>query len=430
MTGNELTCFQDALQDLASLVQVFISLRPQPRKPRLVENSKTTMPLKTCLEFRHFQIVQQAACSLYDAFGTACNAHTIHNLHLSLQPDLDQSLSRVQFNVAYSQSSVNPGKAIWIKVESKIKSPEVIPRSTSLQITRETRSLKRSVHFEDTSPETRKQAQFQTSPEPLRSLLPKESFSGVPNLHLQRNLCTLMKRYLTQRECNGCIGLLGDNVICTHLAYMDDQPDSKSTSTSLSQLISLSRSELAESMSLYEQIRLCRYLATAVLYYHATPWLKKAWLSDDIHFYGDGSSLRQMPNNLLYIAMATSVQLPNSSLTSKPQLPHYHHIIRNPVLFGLGVMFLELAYEAPLEALQRPVDLERGGPQGLEEYFTAHRVADSGRKVTGSFKAIIKKCLYCDFGHDSDFMSPGLQRAFYNEVIGGLEKLEAKLQEI
>ncbi|KAJ6016882.1 hypothetical protein N7451_000261 [Penicillium sp. IBT 35674x] len=433
---SEVGKLKDALQDLASLVQVFVSLISQPRKSRLVENSTAPMSLRSRREFQHFQIIQQAACSLYDAFVTACNAHAVHDLHLSLQPDLDQTLSRVQFNVAYSQISMSPGKVVWIKVESKIKSPEIIPKSTCLPLREDTRSLKRSVHFEDTSLEVCKQVRFQNSSEPpLRSVVPKESFIGIPNLHLQRNLCTLMKRLSDKRECNGCIGLLGDNVICTHLAYMDNQPVSNGTSTSLSQLISLSRTELAESMSLYEQVRLCRYLATAVLYYHATPWLKKAWRSDDIHFFGQGPSLRQMPHNLLYVAMATSVQVPESSnisqpQLSQPQLSNYHHIIRNPVLFGLGVMFLELTYEAPLEALQQPVDIEKGGPQGFADYFTAHRVAESGRKVTGSFKAIIKKCLYCDFGHDSDFMSPGLQQAFYHEVIGGLEKLEAKLQEI
>ncbi|KAJ5809300.1 uncharacterized protein N7503_001518 [Penicillium pulvis] len=386
---------KNAVEDLASLVHVFVSLMPQPKKPRSIENSKVFMSSRSCREFQHFQIVQQAACSLYDAFGTACNAHTVHNVHLSLQPDLDQTLSRVQFNVAYSQISMTSGKAIWIKVESKIKSPEVNPEvnpeSTSLLIQGEIRSLKRSVHFEDSPSEVRKEVRSQTSGESIRSLCPKESFSGVPNLHLQRNLCTLMERFSHQRECNRCIGLLGDNVICTHLAYMHNQPDDKSTSTSLSQLISLSRTELTECMSLYEQIRLCRYLATAVLYYHATPWLTKAWRSEDIHFFGHGSSLRQMPHNLLYIAMATSVQVPEPPNNTQPPSLHYHHVVRNPVLFGLGVMFLEIAYEAPLEVLQQPVDIDKDGLQGFADYFTAHRVAESGRKVTGNFKAIIEK---------------------------------------
>ncbi|KAJ5661028.1 uncharacterized protein N7484_000400 [Penicillium longicatenatum] len=477
---------KDALEDLASIVQVFVSLIPHPKRPRLVETSRVASSLKSCREFKHFQIIQKAACSLYDAFGTACNAHTVHNVHLSLQPNLDQTLSRVQFNVAYSQISMSPGKTVWIKVESKIKSTEAILQETSLSMRDSPlelpveRPIKRSRSVSDTSTKFRKQVRFQfhSPPESLGSLCPKEIFPSVPNLHLQRNLCTLMKRISHQRECNEFIGSLGDNVILGHaslvlvvsvcepdttgadtwvaedkrgeprgglrrkdvttyhssplhhLAYIDSEPENKSISTSLSELISLSESRLAERMSFYEQIRLCRYLATAVLYYHATPWLKKPWRSDDIHFFGDGSSLQPMPDNLLNIAMATSVQREDVPIERQPQASNYHHVVRNPVLFGLGVMFLELAYEAPLKALQKPIDLEKGDMQGFADYFTAHRVADSNRKVTGSFKAIIKKCLHCDFGHDSDFTSSGLQEAFYHDVIGSLEQLEIKLQDI
>ncbi|KAJ5918364.1 hypothetical protein N7454_010739 [Penicillium verhagenii] len=423
---------KDALEDLASMVQVFVSLIPQPKTRRSLENPKAIMSLTDCREFQHFQIVQQAACSLYDAFVTACNVHTAHDVHLSLQPDLDHKSSRVQFNVAYSQISMTPGKATWIKVESKINLSETAPQPSSLPITADVQSLKRKVHFEDKPPEVRSQVRCQGSYESLQwSLYLNESSDGIPNIHLQRNLCTLMKRHSDQKGCNGCIGSLGENVICTHLAYMDHQAEDKGTSTSLAQLISLSGANPIDRMSFYEQIRLCRYLATAVLYYHATPWLTKAWRSDDIHFFGHLSSLQQTPSNSRDIAMATSVQAPDVSTSSQSQSFNYPHIARNPVLFGLGVMFLELAYEAPLKALQKPVDLAKGGDmQGFADYFTARRVADSGRKVTGSLKAIIKKCLDCDFGHDSDFASPGLQKAFFHEVIGGLQKLEAILQEI
>ena len=40
-------------------------------------------------------------------------------------------------------------------------------------------------------------------------------------------------------------------------------------------------------MGTYERVRLVRYLATAVLYYYSTPWLKKAWSSDDVYFFND-----------------------------------------------------------------------------------------------------------------------------------------------
>jgi hypothetical protein len=180
-------------------------------------------------------------------------------------------------------------------------------------------------------------------------------------------------------------------------------------------------------MGLYKRVRLARYLATAVLYYHATPWLNKAWRSDDVHFFGSHDSLLQQEHVLPY--MSTSIRASNSSTQSQPRSSDYHYIIRNPVLFGLGVMFLELAYQAPLRTLQQPVDLKKGETQGFADYFTAHRLADhSYCMVSPRFKIIIKKCLHCDFGHDSDFTSPALQEAFYHDVIGGLEKLEKALR--
>jgi hypothetical protein len=177
-------------------------------------------------------------------------------------------------------------------------------------------------------------------------------------------------------------------------------------------------------MGTFERVRLARYLATAVLYYHATPWLRTAWSSNDVYFFDDrDASLQQECQRLPY--MTASVHASSSSTQSQSRSSDYDNIIRNPVLFGLGVMFLELAFQAPLGTLQEPVDLQKGETWGFVEYFTAHRVVEqSHSKVSTSFKKIIKQCLHCDFGHDSDFTSPALQRAFHKDVIAVLEDLE------
>ncbi|KAJ6144078.1 hypothetical protein N7471_003531 [Penicillium samsonianum] len=421
---------KDAVEDLKSLVQVFASSIPQRKQPRLSEESKIAKTPKGRREFQHFRIVQQAACSLYDALGTACNAHSVHDVHLSLQPDLNET--RVRFNVAFIQNPMVPGKAVWINVESTIKSSEPSSQPVSTSSSRGHSSLKRPRQLNEAHcpPTSRKRVQFRLLPGPLQSVCPEEPIIGIPNLYLQRNFCTVVERSLHQKECNGCIGLLGDNDICKHLAYMGNQTNSMTASTSLSQLISLSGTDSTGGMGLYERVRLARYLATAVLYYHSTPWLNKAWRSDDVQFFGYHDSLLQQAQHVLPY-MTTSIRAPNSSMRSHPRSSDYHHIIRNPVLFGLGVMFLELAYQAPLRTLQQPVDLKKGETQGFADYFTAHRlVDDSYRMVSKSFKIIINKCLHCDFGHDSDFASPALQEAFYRDVITGLENLEKVFREL
>ncbi|KAJ5647164.1 hypothetical protein N7490_003536 [Penicillium lividum] len=415
-----------AVEDLASMIRVVVSLTPQPKEPRSVEISKPVRSSRGHREFQHFRTVQKAARSLYDAIQTACNAHDVHDVHLFLQPDLDETLSRVQFNLTYSHNSTNPSTVAWIKVESTIKAAEIIPRAVSTSIQHNASSLKRATQLEDLHyrSKTRKRIQRDASPASLQLLCPEIPFSSLPNFYLQRNLCTLVRRFSHKEEYSDCIGLLGDNFMCSHLAYMDSQPQSRGNFNSLSQLISLSGTESTDGMSLYERVRLSRYLATAVLYYHATPWLQKGWCSDNIHFFGRGSQTQGHSDNLLSMAMATSVHLADPPAASQSRLDNPDHIIRNPVLFGLGVILPSGLYRIRLTSTG-------GGTKGFADYFTAQRLADgSYRKVSISFKSIIKKCLHCDFGHGSDFTSPALQQAFYDDVIGGLERLEGIFEDL
>lgn len=323
--------------------------------------------------------------------------------------------------------------AVWINVETTIKSVETTPDHISTLTTTSISSLKRQSSQSENdlcSSKVRKSVRFQNLTGSTASPHPVEPFTALPNLSLQRNFCKVVERSLHQEICNGCIGLLGENEICKHLAYLGNKTSNSSTPTTLSQLVALSNADHMKEMGTYERVRLARYLATAVLYYHATPWLEKAWSSDDVYFFNDFDiSLQQRQQILPY--MTASVQGPTSSTLSQPQSPDYHHIIHNPVLFGLGVMFLELAFQAPLRALQRPVDLERGKTPGFADYFTAHRVVEqSHSKVSTSFKKIIRQCLRCDFGQGSDFTTAGLQQAFYKDVIAVLEDLEELFRDL
>ncbi|CAG7925748.1 unnamed protein product [Penicillium olsonii] len=418
-----------AVEDLKSLVQAFassISQTPQVRQPAL---SEIRMAPNGGRDFLHFRTVQTAAGSLYDALATACNAHAVHDVHLSLQPDMHEK--RVRFNVAFIQDGMVSGKAIWINVESTIKPIDSDFQLDSAPLSGNDSQKRPRNSSETNAPlKSRKRVQFHTPQKCVEAVLHKEPIVRIPKLYLQRDFCALVERcFLWQKECSDCIGLLGDNDLCKHFAYMGNQTNSKTTSTSLSQLIAQSGAESTKAMGLYERVRLSRSLATAVLYYHSTPWLNKAWRSDDVQFFGYHHHLLQQAQHVLPY-MTTSIQAP-TSIKPPPRSSVYDQLIRNPVLFGLGVMLLELAYQAPLRDLQQPIDLKKGETEGFAEYFTAHRLAEgSYRMVSKSFKDIITKCLQCDFGHNSDFASLGLQQAFYHDVISGLENLENTFREL
>lgn len=415
------------MEDLQSLTQVLTSSVSRNDSSQHQESLEVSRNVDSRHEFKQFRIIQMVACSLYDAFKTACNVHEVHDVHLSLRPALDGRLERVGFNVAFIQST-EERKAIWINVESAIINQQVCSKIVPglLPSGSPSMRLKRSAGEQPDQPpiSERRGILFQRSSESAATFFQGVPAITIPNLHLQRNFCTLIRRRLNQPNNDECIGLLGDNGTCKHLAYIDGHVNRAAMPASLSELIALSGADNTEGMGLYERVRLSKHLATAVLYYHATPWLKKSWRSDDVQFFPDLERplLQQGQHGFPYIKTSIHEAGPTKSSS---QMPEYHHFIRNPVLFGLGIMLLELAYQAPLRELQQPTDLEKGGTQISADYFTAHRLVEqSHRQVSRSFKIMIKKCLHCDFGHDSDFASVDLQEAFHRDIVVGLENLE------
>jgi hypothetical protein len=340
---------------------------------------------------------------------------------------------QVRFQVALSSSSNQvkaPYQSIWIDVESIVQST-TIDLPVPLEPAKEPSCFpKRQLSEDETADDAKaankrtKQVQFV----PLASLSEPEPVNvtvDVPsNLCLDGDFCTLLQQVSTDQGTY--VGVIGANEACKHIVYTARKVVDvmETPSATLSQLISRSRTDLANGLSMYERIRLARYLATAVLYYHATPWLDRSWHSDDIHFL-DGTSGN-------YLLQRTDI--PPYFITSIPYANRFQerkHLSHNPVLFDLSVMFLELAYQAPLSALYGPIGSERDGAQFVLEYDTARRLADASHtKICASFKHIIKKCLYCDFGYGDDFKSVALQNAFYGDVIRGLRDLEGVFRKL
>jgi hypothetical protein len=251
-------------------------------------------------------------------------------------------------------------------------------------------------------------------PEPVNVALGASS-----SLCLDGDFCTILQQ-LTY------VGVLGASEVCKHMVYTARKvADAMEThTTTLSQMISRSRIDLVNGLNIYACIRLARYLATAVLYYHATPWLDKPWHSDDIYFLDSTSGNYLLQRTHIPPYFITSIPHTNRSRKRK-------YLSRNPVLFKLAVMFLELAYQAPFSALYDPHESQQDDSQLVLEYDTARRLADaSNTKICAGFQQIIEKCLYCDFGEGDNFKSIALQHAFHRDIIGGLEYLEGVLRNL
>lgn len=109
------------------------------------------------------------------------------------------------------------------------------------------------------------------------------------------------------------------------------------------------------------------------------------------------------------------------------------NIVPNPLLFDLGILLLELAFNAPFESLRQRdtllVSLEATvtdlSETSAADFIVALRLADEvGTSLGAGFASIVKKCLRCDFGCGNSLDHEALQLRLYEDVVCKLDRLE------
>jgi hypothetical protein len=235
-------------------------------------------------------------------------------------------------------------------------------------------------------------------------------------------------------EAARCIGILGHPTGAKYLLSLDSHevtapPNHGSEPLrfiSLASLFDTSQgANKAARLSFFDRFRLARLLATAVLQFHATPWLKHTLCSKDVFFHSVDSSIIKTISVRNEVYLNTAIKGPDCPVLRRPPFRSPPRV-RNQQLFALGVILIELAYEAPLHSLQKPTDVASHDDQNTD-YYIADRVRLNVSSMFGpTYADLIRKCIHCDFGRGDDLENPALQESFYVEVVQGLEELEAK----
>ena len=184
-----------------------------------------------------------------------------------------------------------------------------------------------------------------------------------------------------------------------------------------------------ENFSPYERVRLAKSLAVAVLQYHATPWLRKIWWSEDVYFSGLEDETKDVP--VLTPPYVNAKISDGNGQISQTCAFASHEIARNTLLFSLGVFLIEVAFQISLNSLQRPSDVENAQTDRYTEFFVARRLGKARCTGMGTkYDNIIHRLVECDFGCGYDLSSQELQGAFHESVISPSETLEQELQKI
>ena len=429
------------LTDLKSLNDDFHRLSDQTYRLERHRNRISQTPSSSSShEVEKFRIIQEASKHAYGALSNSCTKHTEHLSHFCLEAVTldDAPTSQVRFKLAFTHvllaENLTPGDPVWFLIESIVdsaKSSDNQANRLSSGALRLVENLKRQseVSTEQCLKKAKKSVRFQQPSSLCRSpsmcVIPESQ--NLRNLCVRKNFCDQLRNILQSPHTDKCLGMLDKIDSYKHLIYLPPSCTRRihRQATSLKQLInSLSSEGSLRRLPQYERLHLARSLATAVLQYHATPWLQGSWRSEDIFFfiYDDKSLIQESPI-LSAPHLNVPVRGPHNSVTRATTFPPVE-FIRNPVLFGLGVVLLEIGYSKTLRELQRPRD-RQDDENRFTEFFAATRLASSlSRELGGAYREIVTKCLYCDFGCGDDLNEPKLQAAFHQDVVKGLEKLE------
>ena len=432
------TRFDDHIAALRLLNDDFRILSGQTR-----DLAKPIALTQSTRDIEKFRDIQEASRQVYDALGKACTKHTEHFAHFCIEAKYassrEASAPQVKFSMALTHltltGSATHGDPLWFVIESIIvNAPASGSGNLGPQLRNIAESLKRQLDAppDNGSKRVNKPVRFQSPPPtagPSIQLVAPIN-AATTSSRMRRDLCDHLRSCLG--KVNECLGFLDNTGSCKHLLYTPSSTtlSSKRKAMSLDKVISsFARKGSMGGIPQYERLRLAKSLATAVLQYHATPWLKTSWRSDDIFFFSTGEDAAPERTSILSKPhLNVKVRGPNGELSRSSTFPP-PSLISNPVLFSLGIVLLEIAYSSNLRSLQQPGDLEGGQETRNTEFYTARRLVSSvGREMGSTYGTIVKKCIQCDFGCGDDLNNPKLQAGFYRYVVCELDELEKKFR--
>lgn len=402
----------------------------------------------------NFVTVQKAANSLHEALEYACTKHTEHQAQLSLQPKCSTN-SQVSFTLAFTQMNTSQQlegntcvePPMWLTVQSTVTGAIQQCAESDLRTGLQS-SLKRLREATDSvetasKPDRKiKSVKFHTplceplnmTPlQPLVSHLPQL----MPNLCTHSNFCNQLQRFLGQHTQGSqtCVGYLEGPGNSKHLVYIDSRLQivtSRMGRQSLRPLCDVypalkQASSSAAYIPSHERIMLAKHLSIAVLQFHATPWLGNSICGKDVLLHEIGEPRTDSTATLREAFIRVPIKGPYGNVFKRDGFPN-KTLIRNPLLFRLGVLLIELALQSSLRSLQMPIDIDANEGQNTD-FHTALRACHQVEASLGPrYSKAVRRCLKCDFGHDEDLSEVKLQEAVYQGVVCELEELEQRFR--
>lgn len=227
--------------------------------------------------------------------------------------------------------------------------------------------------------------------------------------------------YQREETCIGYIDTTTDNY--RHLLFSGNNQKSESLhikpQSELAPVYELLSQPLDNTLTVVDQLKLVRTLVSAMLQFHATPWLSEYWGLQDIGFFRLGDEFSDASLRSLHLTTGfsskshdddqvfidTTEDYPKLNMSTVIEDAKFQYGIRNLPLYCLGVVLLQIGHWALVD----------GGDIGR-----IRRLAAQSCRLGPRYKNIAQRCLDCDFGLGNDLCTPQLQEAVQNSVLDEL----------
>ncbi|KAJ4326714.1 hypothetical protein N0V84_002829 [Fusarium piperis] len=262
-------------------------------------------------------------------------------------------------------------------------------------------------------------------------------------LELSGDICMEIKRRANQQLISQtqscmppCLGhiecSMEDNFRHSFYASLGDESDHKACQATLKpeevmRMDDILAKPVDKRLTIVHQLHLALQIASAVLKFSSTPWLREYWSVRDLYFF-HGSQVEELSTSIQTMHfkvdvvnsqsidygafMDVDMPLSNTSMSAIMDQATRKYGIRNMTLYSLGVTLLAIGQWAP-------VDLNN-----VEE---VRRLAAEPCRLGPRYQELTQKVLDCDFGYGKDLTKPRLQEAVYENVLLELETMIERL---
>ncbi|KAF4445537.1 hypothetical protein F53441_10734 [Fusarium austroafricanum] len=220
-----------------------------------------------------------------------------------------------------------------------------------------------------------------------------------------------------------CLGLLNDD-IWQHFLYLASPgqgSEGRYGFSSLEQVLNDPESMGTRTKWDASRFKIAAALASAVLQFHATPWLNNDWDSAEIYFLRGRDKYVQTDRPYVSKHFAKDQSHVSNSKSRDP-------CVSNEITFALGVALLELSYGRRLLDFQQPEDLDKNGDvYALTKFLIAKRLVqrlDNTKREPSNYVDVVDRCVRCRFDTISTSLEdPTFLTLFYKGVIQPLQDI-------